>query len=112
MSVINFKKAGVKIETEPANADFLSDGIKLDNSHDWSVTLVGSGIIGGPGTYTVQVSNDNSNWFDWDVTTTNVALADSAGNDHLGYAFIRFKYLKGTTTAGTIDAKLGLFNKI
>jgi len=111
MSVINFRIADAKILAVDADTNFTSDEIRFDKSHDWSVTLVGTGIVGGPPTYTVEVSNDKTKWYDWDVSATDVALADSAGSDHLGYKYMRIVYTAGTTSAGTIAAQLGLFNR-
>lgn len=110
MSVIKFTVSDVDVIDRVATADFTTDSISFDNSHDWSVSFSSTGITGGPPTYTVEVSNDDSTWFPWSVASTDIGLGVSPNDNFMPYKHLRVVYENNVTTAGTVTLELNIAN--
>ncbi len=112
MSLVYFKITGVEAKGVDATNDFTTDGYKFENSHDWSVSLKSIGVVGGPASYTLQVSNNGSTWYDYNSDSSNVVLEDSVDSDHMAFRFLRVVYTANGTSAGTLDVELGINNNL
>lgn len=110
MSVVNFKILDVEAKNVDATADVTTDAFPFCNSHDWAVTILDNGVVGGPPTFTVEVSNNKTKWYNWDTLSTGVDIVNSVDGDHMTYAYMRIIYLANGTSAGTVDFELSLFN--
>lgn len=112
MSLIYFDIAGVPAKAVDATGDVTTDPYQFEHSHGWSVSLSESALVGGPPTYTVEVSNNLTKWYEWDSLSTDVALVDSPDATYMSYKYMRVVYTANGTTAGTIAFELDLQNNI
>jgi len=112
MSVVYFKIAGVDAQGVDATNNFTTDAYEFCHSHDWSVSLNDVGLVGGPPTFTIEVSNNKTKWYDWDILSTDAAIVDSPDADYMSYKYMRIVYLANGTSAGTIDVELDTLNNI
>jgi hypothetical protein len=112
MSLIYFKILGVEAKGVDATNDFTTDAYEFLNSHDWSVSLNESGLVGGPPVYTVEVSNNKTKWYEWDVLSTNTLIEDSVDAPYMSYKYMRIVYTASGTSAGTVDVELDTLNNI
>lgn len=112
MSLIYFKILGVEAKGVDATSDFTTDAYEFCYSHDWSVSLNELGLVGGPPTYTVEVSNNNTKWYDWDVLSTNAAIQDSVDAPYMSFKYMRIVYSANGTSSGTVDVELDTLNNI
>jgi len=112
MSLIYFKIAGVPAKGVDATNDFTTDAYQFCNSHDWSVSLNDAGLVGGPPTFTIEVSNNSTKWYDWDTLSTNTAIVDSPDAPYMSYKYMRIVYTANGTSAGTVDVELDTLSNI
>lgn len=112
MSLTYFKIGGVETKLVDATSDFTTDAYPFTHSHDWSVSLNDAGLVGGPPTFTVQVSNNKTKWYDWDALSTDTAIEDSPDAEYMSYKYMRIVYSANGTSAGTVDVELDLLNNI
>ncbi len=112
MSLTYFKIANVEAKLVDATNDVTTDAYLFDNSHGWAVSLNDIGLAGGPPTYTVEVSNNKTKWYDWDDLSTDVAIEDSPDSTYMSFKYMRVVYTANGTSAGTIDFELDLQNAI
>lgn len=110
MSVIFFKISGADAVGVDATNDFTTDGYPFEISHDWSVSFKDNAVTGLP-TYTLQVSNNNSTWYNLNVLSTGVKFDDSITSDFISYRFMRVVYTANGASAGTVDVELSTKNK-
>lgn len=105
----NFISAGQTII--PANADFQSDKIDISLNYTWVISPIATGIVGGPPTYSIEVSVDGGvKWVTYPGASGLAIATDFTDND-LAYTSMRINYLKGSTTAGTVEFPLILKQK-
>ena len=92
-------------EGQSHDATITANSLALEScaNYTWSVTPVPSGIVGGPPTYTIEVSNDGVTWFEYSPLSTNVAIVDAVDDIHLAFTFMRIVHTANGTTAGTVD---------
>jgi len=103
---LKFKSGGT--DAIAADADFQSDRIDISLNYVWVVTSKSSGIVGGPGTYSIEVSDDDGvNWETY-PGAGGIAIGTSFKADCLQWTSMRINYLKATTTAGTVTFPLTL----
>lgn len=110
MSVINFELLGVDITAGDATSNFTTDKYEFKSSHDWSVSIEGTGIVGGPPTYTVEVSNNDSLWYEYNNSSTNIDIADSVADHYFGFRYMRVIYSANAASAGTVHVQLSIKN--
>ena len=103
MSTLKFKISGSDISGNDATIGFTTDAVEWCYSHDWSVGMTTSGIDGAA-TYTIEVSNDNVTWYEYDANSTDLSVADSFEWDYFGYKYQRLVYTPTGVTVGTITA--------
>ena len=112
MSLIYFKILGTEAKGVDATSDFTTDAYEFLNSHGWSVSLNDSGLAGGPPTFTIEVSNNKTKWYEWDVLSTNTAIEDSPDASYMSFKYMRIVYSANGTSLGTVDVELDVLNNI
>lgn len=97
--------------------------VDVGDSMKYSIQLIASGIVSGNGVFTVQVSNDGTNWLAYNRLTTNVTNTNvqtdtrvasvTLSSNTSAFVFFpagdHFKYLRvnvDVTTDGTYSAVL------
>jgi len=111
----NFTLLGVP--TIPANANFLSDAIEISFNYVWVISPVSVGIVGGPPTYTIEVSADGGvTWVTYVSTITGlpasgIAITQDSIDDDIIYTSMRINYSANGTTAGTVEFPINLKSK-
>lgn len=110
MSVVLFKIGGIPAENVDATSDVTTDAFKFDISHDWSVSFKDNSVVGLP-TYTIEVSNNQSTWYNLHSLSNNVKFVDSITSDFLSYSFMRILYSANGATGGTVNIELSTKNK-
>lgn len=108
MNVVNFNIGGVPAVSVDATSNFTTDGIKFPNSLSWSVTFKRNAIVGGTPVYTVEVSNNEITWYDYNNLSTDVSLEDSVADDSMSFTFMRIQYLASGVSSGTLDVELNI----
>jgi hypothetical protein len=109
MSILRFEVGGNKVVDYDATSDFTTDSINFFHSHDWSVDISENGTDGNP-TFTIQSSNDNSKWYDYDKNATIVKIEDAFGWHYYEFKYMRIVYVATGVTTGTITINLNLNN--
>jgi hypothetical protein len=112
MSLIYFDISNTPAVGVDATNDVTTDAYQFEHSHGWSVSLSDTGLAGGPPTFTVEVSNNLSKWYEWDSLSTDVAIVDSPDATYMSYKYMRVIYTANGTSAGMIDFELDLQNNI
>jgi hypothetical protein len=74
--------------------------------YDWSLAPIQSGLTTTTPTYTIEVSNDNTNWFEYNNLSTDVLIEDAVDDNHLAWIYIRIVYDAKTESTGTIEFEL------
>jgi len=97
-----FEVLGVPVTNFDATSDFITDVITIDANWVWSFQSSVSGIVGGPPTLTIEVSIDGTNFFPYNINTTDVAIPGILFEDISPFEFIRINYSSNVTTAGTV----------
>jgi len=109
MSVVNFKVSGSPAVAVDATSNFTTDPFDFKSSSDWAVALIETGLVGAP-TFSVEVSTNQTKWYEWDALSTNVAIDDSPDADYMSFAYMRIVYLANGASAGTIEVELSFNN--
>ena len=109
MSTLRFKVSEVEVVDYDATVNFTTDEIRFLHSHDWSVDVSETGTDGNP-TFTIQASNDNLKWYDYDKNAQNVKIEDAFGWDYFEFKYMRIVYVATGVTTGTITINLNLNN--
>lgn len=64
------------------------------------------GLTAGDPTYTIEVSNDNLTWFEYNNLSTDVSVNDAVDDNHLAWIYMRVVYDAKTETTGTVEFEL------
>jgi len=86
-----------------ASVSETSNSVTNCYKYEWAVAPVTSGLTSGDATYTIEVSNDNVNWFEYNNLSTDVSIVDAVDDNHLAWIYIRIVYDAKTETTGTIE---------
>lgn len=92
--------------THDATVSETTESIQSCYKYDWSVAPIQSGLTVGDPIYTIEVSNDNITWFEYNNLSTDVSVEDAVDDDHLAWVWMRIVYNSGTETTGTIEFEL------
>jgi hypothetical protein len=68
--------------------DQTTDSQSLCGSYQWSINATSGDVVGVP-TYTIEVSNDDSTWYEYNNDSTNVAFTDAVDDNHFAFKYIR-----------------------
>lgn len=102
-------------------ADTTSGGVAVNNAGRLSIQLIAAAISAGNGVFTVEVSNDNTNWLAYNRLTTNVTNTNAQTDTRVasvtlnsntsafvffppGDTFAYFRVKVDVTTDGTYSA--------
>jgi hypothetical protein len=83
-----------------------SQSIQSCYKYEWALAPIKSGLTVGDPTYTIEVSNDDTTWFEYNNLSTNVSVDDAVDDNHLAWVYMRVVYNAGTETTGTIEFEL------
>ena len=89
-----------------ASVSETSESLKSWYKYEWSLAPIITGLSGATPTYTIEVSNDNVNWFEYNNLSTDVSIVDAVDDNHLAWIFMRIVYDKGTESTGTVEFEL------
>ena len=95
--------------THDASMSETSGSLRKCFKNVWSVAPITFGNTSGDATYTIEVSNDDINWFEYNNQSTDVSVADAVDDNHLSWVYMRIVYDSKTETTGTV--RFGLTTK-
>lgn len=110
MSVVFFKILGSDAKNVDATSDATTDAYEMEISHDWSVSIKDNSVVGLP-TYTIEVSNNDSTWYNLNTLSNDVKFVDSIASDFISHRYMRIVYSANGSTSGTISIELSIKNK-
>ena len=85
-----------KVALNAVTATTTSDGINVENLENIGISITSAGVTSGTGTFTVDVSNDGTNWetgialldaVDASVTSLSASVVTS-GNDDTKFVYL------------------------
>lgn len=101
---------GVPVTAFDASAPFITDAFAVNlgfqDSWHWSFVAVDNTAGGNP-QYTVEASNDDSNWFEYGSASTNVSLGTPLMDNKLPWIYFRINY-DGGASSGTTSMEITL----
>ncbi len=86
-----------------ASVSETSSSLRYCYKNVWSLFPVAAGLTSGDSLYTIEVSNDDVNWFEYNNLSTDVSIVDSVDDNHLAWVYIRVVYKAQTETTGTVE---------
>lgn len=95
----NFTSDG---EDHDATVDETSEVLESCYNYTWSITPEITGIVGGPPIYTIEVSNDGVNWFNYSSSAVGVSVVNALDDTHLAFTKMRVKHEANGTTDGSV----------
>ena len=91
--------------THDATLSETSDELTSCYNYTWSISPLISGITGTSPIYTVEVSNDGINWYEYNSGSTNVDVIDAVDDNHLAFTKMRIVHIGTGTSGGTVTYK-------
>ena len=91
--------------THDATITETSEALDSCFNYVWSLSPLISGITGTNPTYTVEVSNDGVNWYEYNNLSTNVDIIDAVDDNHLSFTKMRIVHDATGTSGGTVIYK-------
>ncbi len=91
-----------------ATISFTTDAETICSDYSWALSMGEDSLTTETGTYTVEVSNDNTTWKTYKSTAENVSVIDALDDTHLPWVYFRVVYLPNGETQGTVSPKLTL----
>jgi hypothetical protein len=85
-----------------ATIDAVSTSLVTIKNSAWSINPIVSGLSTDKPEYTIQVSNDNISWFDYNNNSNDVKIEDAVDDNHLSWVYIRISYDHKTESTGTV----------
>lgn len=83
-----------------------SEAIRSCYKYEWSIAPITAGLTSAKGEYTIEVSNDNVNWFEYNNLSTDVSIEDAVDDIHFAWIYIRLVYDAKTESTGTVQFEL------
>jgi len=83
-----------------------SEAVQSCYKYEWSLAPIKTGLTIADPTYTIEVSNDGTTWFEYNNLSTDVSVNDAVDDNHLAWIFMRVVYDAKTETTGTIEFEL------
>ena len=83
-----------------------SQSIRSCYKYEWSLAPIKTGLTNFSPTYTIEVSNDDLNWFEYNNLSTGVNIVNAVDDNHLAWVYMRVVYNAQTETTGTIEFEL------
>ena len=82
-----------------------SELLESCSNYVWNVSPSVTGLSGSP-TYTIEVSNDGTTWFEYATEFTGVDIDDAVEDTQLSFKYMRVNHIAGTSTAGVVTYTL------
>lgn len=92
-------------ELHDASQDAISQAQEVCYSHKWSLAPSAVSLNGAP-TYTIEVSNDLTNWAPYEDRTDNAAIDQPFDDTHFAWRYVRINYLANDNTTGTVSFRM------
>jgi hypothetical protein len=73
--------------------------------YGWSIAPIVAGLDSTP-TYTIQVSNNNVDFFPYDLQTVDALIGQAFDDTHLDWLYVRINYDAQLNTTGTVEFPL------
>jgi len=89
--------------THDATVDETSEKLDSCQNYKWSVTPNPQSLTGGTPEYTIEVSNDNITWFDYDSASSGLDVNNAVDDTHLAFIYMRIKHEAKGSTGGTVE---------
>lgn len=89
-----------------ASVSETSESIRSCYKYEWSIAPITAGLTSAKGEYTIEVSNDNVNWFEYNNLSTDVSIEDAVDDIHLAWVYMRIVYDAKTESTGTVQFEL------
>lgn len=74
--------------TTPLTADVVSDSLKVEQTYAWNISPSTTDLTGAP-TYTVEVSNNDVDWYSYDDLFTDIALTKAVESEAISFLYVR-----------------------
>jgi len=103
--------AGTPVTAYDASVPFTTDAFAVNAgfcfNSVWSFITVDN-TTGGAPKYTLECSNDGTNWYEYNPASTNVSLGESLMDDKLPWVYFRIVYASGGGVTGTTSMEMTL----
>lgn len=103
-----FKFGESEVLTVSVTTDSNSNSLQIDNSYTWHVIAKEETEITGTPTFTIQVSDDDSEWFEYNTEFSNLEFTEVPENQNLSFNYIRVVIKANGASAGTASFTIGL----
>lgn len=88
-----------------------STPLQFSSDYCFAVAAINSDVVAGPPKYTIEVSIDNVNFYDYAPETTDVLASSASTGDALPWEFMRIKHMVNGATAGTTRYDINIKKK-
>lgn len=103
----NLAVATVPVVAYSGVGDFTTDSFEMCFNHFWSFSVTDN-TTGGSPDYTIEVSNDNTQWYEYNSSSSNVLLDDGVDDTHFAWRYFRVVYLSNGVTSGDVTFYLSI----
>ncbi|GAG46875.1 unnamed protein product [marine sediment metagenome] len=103
----NLAVSGTPVVGYDGTGDFTTDAFRLCFNHAWAFSVTDS-TTGGSPDYTIEVSNDDVQWYEYNSDSTNVSLDDGVDDTHMVWKYFRVVYDSTGVGSGTVTFWLSL----
>jgi hypothetical protein len=76
--------------------------------YGWSIAVKQTALGNEGGGWTIEVSNDGINFYNYKVNAVGIAIIDAYDDEHLDWTYMRINYDAQTETAGTVEFEITL----
>lgn len=83
-----------------------SESIKLEYDYTWSIQPIPDTIVGTSPLYSIEVSNDDTTWVDYDAASTDLDIVNSVDDDRLAFKYMRIAHDANGVTSGDVTYKI------
>lgn len=86
----------------------ISESQQICSTYGWSIFVAFAGLTSQDSTWTIEVSNDDVNFFNYKINSIGIAIIDAYDDIHLDWQYIRINYNSQTETTGTVEFEITL----
>jgi len=77
-------------------------------NYGWSLFVDQIGLTSSDATWTIEVSNDNSTFYNYKSNSVDIPIIDAYDDIHLSWTYMRINYDAKTETTGTVEFEITL----
>jgi len=103
----NLSVSSTPVVAYDGTLDFTTDSFEMCFNHYWSFSVTDN-TVGGTPTYTIEASNDNVQWYEYNLNSSLVDLADGVDDNHFAWRYFRVVYVSNAVTSGDVTFYLSL----